>query len=114
MTQRTARHRIATAFIDHYHFVYPEQEVRGWRNVLYVYDADEGVYEARGHAFVKKYLERAAGDYVTNQVVNEVVGKIERMSVERGRHFEASGRTVGRRKRHPRSAHGRVARTLTG
>jgi len=90
MTQRTARHRIATAFIDHYHFVYPEQEVRGWRNVLYVYDADEGVYEARGHAFVQKYLERAAGDYVTNQVVNEVVGKIERMSVERGRHFEAS------------------------
>jgi len=45
----------------------------------------------------KKYLERAAGDYVTNQVV-EVVGKIERMSVERGRHFEASAGRFGRRK----------------
>jgi len=89
MTQRTARHRIATAFVDHYHFVYPEEEVRGWRTVLYVYDDNEGVYEARGEAFVEKKLEQAAGDYVTNQVVNEVVGKIERMCVERGRHFEA-------------------------
>lgn len=89
MTQRTARHRIAAAFVEEYHFVYPEEEVRGWRNVLYVYEPQDGIYEARGEAFVQKMLERAAGDFVSNQVVNEIVGKIERMTVERGTHFES-------------------------
>ena len=88
MTQRTARHRIAQAFVTHYNFVYPEEEVRGWRTVLYVYDDEAGIYEPRGQAFVEKFLERAAGDFVSNQVVNEVVGKIERMTTERGSQFE--------------------------
>lgn len=88
MTQRTARHRIAQAFTTHYDFVYPEEEVRGWRKVLYVYDADAGVYEPRGQAFVSNRLERAAGDYNTNQVTNEIVGKIKRMTIERGPAFE--------------------------
>jgi len=88
MTQRTARHRIAEAFVNHYDFVQPEEEVRGWRTVLYVYDDDAGIYEPRGRAFVEKYLERAAGDFVSNQVVNEVAGKIARMTTERGAQFE--------------------------
>jgi len=88
MTQRTARHRIARAFAKRYNFVYPEQEVRGWRSILYVYDDEAGVYEPRGESFVNKYLERAAGDYVTNQVSNEIVGKLKRMSIERGPAFE--------------------------
>ena len=85
---KTARHHIAFAFADHYDFVYPEQEVRGWRSVLYVYNPDEGVYEPRGKQFVDKMLERVAGDYVTNNVVNEIVGKIERMTIERGDAFD--------------------------
>lgn len=87
LTQRTARHRIANAFAEYYDFVYPEEEVRGWRTTLYVYDGEEGVYEPRGEYFVSKQLERAAGDYVTNQVVNEIVGKLERMTVARGDQF---------------------------
>jgi len=87
LTQRTARHRIARAFDEYFDFVYPEEEVRGWRTTLYVYNADEGIYEPRGEHFVSKQLERAAGDYVTNQVVNEIVGKLERMSVARGDQF---------------------------
>ncbi len=87
LTQRNARHRMARAFDRYYSFVYPEEEVRGWRTTLYVYNDDEGVYEPRGEAFVSKMLEKAAGDYVTNQVVNEIVGKLERMTVARGDQF---------------------------
>lgn len=88
MEMRTARHRIAQAFRSHYDFVYPEEEVRGWRTVLYVYDDESGVYEPRGHHFVEKHLERAAGDYNTNQVTNEIVAKLKRISTERGPAFE--------------------------
>ena len=85
---KTARHRIAFALTDHYDFVYPEDEVRGWRSTLYVYNSDEGVYEPRGEQFIDKKLERVAGDYVTNTVVNEITGKVERMTIERGDAFE--------------------------
>jgi len=86
--ERTARHRIAEAFAKHYNFVYPEEEVRGWRTILYVYDDEEGIYEPRGKHFVEKQLEKAAGDYVTNQVTNEIIQKLKRMSTERGPAFE--------------------------
>ncbi|MDR9432169.1 MAG: phage/plasmid primase, P4 family, partial [Natronomonas sp.] len=85
--QKTARHRIAAAIAEAHHFVYPETEVRGWRSTLYVYNDDEGVYEPRGEAFIQQVIERYAGDYVTNQVTNEIVGKIERRSIERGDAF---------------------------
>jgi len=88
LTERTARHRIAQAFTTHYDFVYPEEEVRGWRTTLYVYDGDTGVYEPRGEYFVKNMLERAAGDYNTNQVTSEIVEKIKRQTIERGPAFE--------------------------
>lgn len=85
--QKTARHRIASAIADEHQFVYPETEVRGWRSTLYVYNDGEGVYEPRGEAFVQKIIERHAGDYVTNQVANEIIGKIKRRSIERGDAF---------------------------
>ena len=85
--QKTARHRIAKAFTDEFDFVYPEDNVRAWRSTLYVYNPDEGVYEPRGEYFVERELEKAAGDYVTNQVANEVVGKLERMTIARGPQF---------------------------
>jgi len=85
--QKTARHRIATALLEAFHFVYPEAEVRGWRSTLYVYEPEAGVYEPRGEAFVKRELEQHAGDYVTNQVTNEIVGKIKRRSIARGDAF---------------------------
>lgn len=85
--QKTARHRIAAAIADEHYFVYPEDEVRGWRSTLYVYNDDEGVYEPRGEAFIEQIIERHAGDYITNQVTNEIVGKIKRRSIERGDAF---------------------------
>jgi len=85
---KTARHRIATAFVKHHDFVYPEDEVRGWRSTLYVFNDDEGVYEPRGRRFVERELEHGAGDWVTNNTVEEIIGKIKRMSSERGGAFE--------------------------
>jgi putative DNA primase/helicase len=79
----TARNRIAIEFLKYYDFVYPEQEVRGWRTTLYSYHPPSGVYEPRGKRFVKKKLEAAAGDFVTNQAASEIVGKIKRKASER-------------------------------
>lgn len=87
---KTARHRIALEFLQEFDFVYPEDEVRGWRSVLYVFDDSEGIYEPRGETVVKQRLERAAGDFVTNQAAREIVGKIERMAGERGDAFETA------------------------
>ena len=84
---KTARHRIARAFLEHYDFVAPEREVRGWRDALYVYNSAEGVYEPRGNAFVEQRLEQVAADFATNQVTNEIVEKIRRQSIARGDRF---------------------------
>lgn len=85
---KTARHRIALEFLQEFDLVYPEDQVRGWRSTLYVFNADEGIYEPRGERFIQKRLEQAAGDFVTNQATNEIVGKIKRMTSERGDAFE--------------------------
>jgi phage/plasmid primase, P4 family, C-terminal domain len=85
----TARDRIARAFTDCYDFVFPEEEVQGWRTTLYTYHPPSGVYEPRGERFVQKRLEAVAGDFVTNQTVNEIVGKIKRRAIERGENFMA-------------------------
>jgi putative DNA primase/helicase len=77
---KTARHRIAEILTQEFHFVYPEERVRGWRSTLHVYNPEEGVYEPRGEAFIEDRIERVAGDFVTNQVRNEIIGKVERMS----------------------------------
>ena len=85
---KTARDRIARAFCDHFDFVAPEREVRGWRETLYVYNDDEGIYEPRGEAFIEQRLEQAAGDFATNQVTNEVAEKVRRRSIARDGRFE--------------------------
>ncbi len=85
---QTARHRIAKALTKAYHFVLPEREVRGWRETLYVYNDDEGIYEPRGETVIKRELERLAGDWITNNRVSEIVKKVKRMSVARGGQFE--------------------------
>jgi len=81
---KTARHRIAEALVDHYHFIAPESGVRGWREALYVFDDDEGIYEPRGESFIKRKLERVAGDFITNTTASEIVEKVRRMSIRRG------------------------------
>jgi len=80
ITLKTARHRIAGAVTDEYNFVYPQSRVRGWRETLYVYNDDLGIYEPHGEAFLEGELERVAGDFVDNQLVTEIVSKVERRS----------------------------------
>lgn len=88
ITRETARHRIALSFTYHYNFVYPERDVRGWRETLYVYNESQGVYEPRGEAFVQKVGERVCGDFFTNQTKNEIVEKVKRLAIERGERFK--------------------------
>lgn len=76
----TAVDRFATILCDEYDFIRPREDTRGWRDTLYVYDPDAGIYEPRGEAFIEMETERLLGDFATNQRVNEVVGKIERRS----------------------------------
>jgi P4 family phage/plasmid primase-like protien len=78
---KTARHRIALAFVQEFDFVYPEEGVQGWRSTLYVFDPDSGIYEPRGEDLVEHKLERVAGDFATNHTTREVVGKVERLSI---------------------------------
>lgn len=88
ITLSRCRQRIAEAFTYHHDFVFPEEEVRGWREALYVYNPDSGIYERRGERFVEKHLERVAGAWVNNTRKNEVVSKIKRRSIARGERFE--------------------------
>jgi|APHM01.1.fsa_nt_gi hypothetical protein len=57
----TARDRIAKAFTNCYDFVFPEEQVHGWRTTLYSYHPPSGVYEPRGKRFIQKKLELVAG-----------------------------------------------------
>ena len=84
---KTATHRAAHIFWDEYHFVYPERGVTGWRNTLYVYSDRKGIYEPRGEEFVSRSAERMLGPIATNQRINELVRKIERMSLSGGEEF---------------------------
>lgn len=87
ITLKTARHRIAEAVADKYDFVYPRSRVRGWREVLYVYNDDIGIYEPHGEAFLESELEQVAGDFVDNQLVTEIISKIKRRSRADRREF---------------------------
>jgi len=77
---KTARHRIARAFVQEWDFVFPEESVQGWRSTLYVFDPDTGIYEPRGEDLVEHQLEVCAGDFATNHTTREVVGKVQRLS----------------------------------
>lgn len=78
ITKETARHNIVNHLLTEFDFVYPEERVRGWREKLYVYSETRGIYEPRGERVIEKKLEYLAGDFVTNQAANEIVGKIKR------------------------------------
>jgi putative DNA primase/helicase len=75
-----AVHEIAVAFTDSWDFLHPPERARGWRKCLHVYNEDTGVYEPRGERFVAERVEQMAQAFVANQTVNEVVGKVRRLS----------------------------------
>jgi putative DNA primase/helicase len=75
--------RFATLLTDEYSFVKPRSDVRGWRDTLYVYVDDEGIYEPHGESFVKSETERLLGPVANNQRCQEVFKKIRRQSLVR-------------------------------
>lgn len=63
---------------DAYDYLYPEEDVRGWQSVLYVYDADLGIYRPRGETQIGEELEAVMGEQAVNSIVSEVVSKLKR------------------------------------
>lgn len=80
ITEQVARERLANLLLEEYSFVRPREDVRGWRDTLYVYDDSTGIYEPHGETFIERETERLMGAWTSNQRVNEIVGKIERRS----------------------------------
>jgi putative DNA primase/helicase len=78
-----AMDRFANLLTDEYSFVKPRSDVRGWRDTLYVYVDDEGIYEPHGESFVKSETERLLGPVANNQRCQEVFKKIRRQSLVR-------------------------------
>ncbi|MEF8821956.1 MAG: phage/plasmid primase, P4 family, partial [Halovenus sp.] len=75
-----ARERLADLLCEEYHFLRPREDTRGWRDTLYVYSAEDGIYEPHGETFIQQEVERLMGAWSSNQRVREIVGKIERRS----------------------------------
>lgn len=80
MEKRTVIHRGALTILDEHHFVHPPENSKGWRSTLYRYNDDVGIYEPDGERFLSQLAERLLGDFLTNQQVNELVGKVKRLS----------------------------------
>ncbi len=80
MEKRTVIHRSALTILDEHNFVHPPENTRGWRSTLYRYNEEIGIYEPDGERFLSELAERLLGDFLTNQQVNELVGKVKRLS----------------------------------
>jgi putative DNA primase/helicase len=78
-----ATDRFANLLAEEYSFVKPRSDVRGWRDTLYVYVDNEGIYEPHGESFVKSETERLLGAVANNQRCQEVFKKIRRQSLVR-------------------------------
>jgi putative DNA primase/helicase len=83
ITLEVAINRFADLLCEEYAFVRPRRDVRGWRDTLYVYDGESGIYEPHGESWIEHEAERHLGAVATNQRVNEIVKKIERRSLVR-------------------------------
>lgn len=83
ITLQEAVDRFAAMLMEEYSFVRPRRDVRGWRDTLYVYVAEDGTYEPHGESFIESEAERLLGAVVNNQRAKEIVGKIERKSLVR-------------------------------
>lgn len=73
--------RVANIMCDVHDFVRPRSDVRGWRDTLYNYVGEEGIYEPHGEAFIANEAERLLGAVANNQRVREITKKIERRSL---------------------------------
>lgn len=80
---KVAIQRFTDLLMGEYSYVRPREDVRGWRDTLYVYEPEEGIYEPHGEMQINEEAERLLGSWVGNQQINEIVGKIERRSLAR-------------------------------
>jgi len=78
ITLEVGINRFADLLCEEYDFVRPREDVRGWRDRLYIYQADEGIYEPHAESWVATEAERLLGAVSNNQRVREIVKKIER------------------------------------
>lgn len=81
--EQVAIDRFARLLTDEHSYVRPREDVRGWRDTLYVYVDGSGIYEPHGETQIREQTERLLGSVVGNQFVREVVGKVERLSFAR-------------------------------
>lgn len=83
-----AVHRTAEILDLYYDWIRPREDTRGWRDTLYNYVADEGIYEPFGAAEAERLVERFCKDAATNDFVSQVVGKLGRMNRTRARRLD--------------------------
>lgn len=84
ITGETAIDRFATILCMEYDFVRPRADTPGWRDTLYNYVGEDGIYEPHGEAFIKRESERLLGAWTSNQKVREIVSKVERRAMTTG------------------------------
>jgi len=80
ITEEVAVDRAANILCAEYHFIRPREDVRGWRDTLYVYNDDLGIYERHGEWFLEREVERLLGPVATNTRTNEIRKKVIRLS----------------------------------
>lgn len=78
ITNDVAIDRFADLLMDEYRFVRPRSDVRGWRDTLYNYVPEDGIYEPHGHTTIAEECERLLGAWSSNQRVKEITEKIAR------------------------------------
>ncbi|WP_254838061.1 DNA primase family protein [Natronomonas marina] len=76
--KREALQRTANIFDEVWDYLYPETDVRGWQNTLYVYDNEKGIYRPRGSNQIRLQAESLLGKYADNNFVNELESKLKR------------------------------------
>jgi putative DNA primase/helicase len=87
---QTATHRTAEILNEEFHWIRPRSDTRGWRDTLYNYVREEGIYEPHGEAEAAQLAEKYLGEYATNEVVSQLVGKLERMNRVRAKRLDES------------------------
>jgi putative DNA primase/helicase len=78
ITLEVAINRFADLLCDEYDFLRPREDVHGWRDRLYIYQADDGIYEPHAESWIATEAERLLGAVANNQRVREIIKKIER------------------------------------
>jgi len=78
--KQTAVHRAAEIYHEELAWLRPREDTRGWRSTLYNYVPEDGIYEPHGEAELERMLDSHFGPLADNQLVSQVIRKVERMA----------------------------------